>query len=186
MRLSFTIRRFNPETDSQPRAESYRLDVGRGTTVLDALLRIRQEQDGSLALRYSCRSAICGSCAMDINGSEKLACRTSVRKEWERHGAVAVAPLRNLPVIKDLVVDMSSFWGKVRGITPHWSTMNGDVVLPKEALTHLKVAEGDTLTLTETSDGLRLTPANREFERSMATFASLNRRYRNALKELAK
>jgi putative addiction module antidote len=60
------------------------------------------------------------------------------------------------------------------------------VVLPKEALTHLKVAEGDTLTLTETSDGLRLTPASREFERSMATFASLNRRYRNALKELAK
>ena len=118
MRLSFTIRRFNPETETQPRIESYRLDVGRGTTVLDALLRIRQEQDGSLALRHSCRSAICGSCAMDINGSEKLACRTSVRKEWERHGAVAVAPLRNLPVIKDLVVDMSSFWEKIRDITP--------------------------------------------------------------------
>jgi succinate dehydrogenase / fumarate reductase iron-sulfur subunit len=118
MRLTFHIRRFNPETGAHPRMQEYRLDVGRGTTVLDALLRIKQEQDGSLALRYSCRSAICGSCAMDINGSEKLACRTSVRKEWERHGAVAVAPLRNLPVIKDLVVDMSSFWGKVRDITP--------------------------------------------------------------------
>ncbi len=118
MRLTFFLRRFNPERDSAARTQDYRLDVGRGATVLDALIRIKNEQDGSLALRYSCRSAICGSCAMDINGSEKLACRTSVRKEWERHGAVAVGPLRNLPVIKDLVVDMSSFWGKVRDITP--------------------------------------------------------------------
>lgn len=60
------------------------------------------------------------------------------------------------------------------------------VVLPKEVLSHLKMAEGDTLTLTETPDGLRLTPANKEFAQSMAVFASLNRRYRNALKELAK
>ncbi|MFM8540177.1 MAG: succinate dehydrogenase/fumarate reductase iron-sulfur subunit [Nitrospira sp.] len=118
MRLSFTISRFNPETDTQPRTESFRLDVGRGTTVLDALLRLKQEQDGSLAFRHSCRSAICGSCAMDINGSEKLACRTSVWTEWERHSAITVAPLRNFPVIKDLVVDMSSFWGKIRDITP--------------------------------------------------------------------
>jgi len=118
MRLTFFLRRFNPETDAAARTQDYRLDVGRGATVLDALIRIKDEQDGGLAFRYSCRSAICGSCAMDINGSEKLACRTSVRKEWERHGAVTVGPLRNLPVIKDLVVDMSSFWGKVREITP--------------------------------------------------------------------
>ena len=122
MRLAFLVRRFNPESDSHSRTQEYHLDIGRGTTVLDALIRIKNECDGSLAARYSCRSAICGSCAMDINGSEKLACRTSVRKEWERHGRVTVAPLRNLPVIKDLVVDMSSFWGKVRDITPWLST----------------------------------------------------------------
>jgi succinate dehydrogenase / fumarate reductase iron-sulfur subunit len=122
MRLTFHIRRFNPETDSHPRTQDCHLEVGRGTTVLDALIRIRNEQDGSLAIRYSCRSAICGSCAMEINGSEKLACRTSVRREWERHGTVAVSPLRNLPVIKDLVVDMSSFWDKIRDITPWLST----------------------------------------------------------------
>ena len=87
-------------------------------TVLDALIRIKNECDGSLALRYSCRSAICGSCAMTINGSEKLACRTSLRKELERHGHIAVAPLRNLPVIKDLVVDMTSFWEKIRDVHP--------------------------------------------------------------------
>ncbi len=118
MRLTFTIQRYNPETETRPHAEEYRLDVSRGTTVLDALIRIKNEQEGSLSLRYSCRSAICGSCAMEINGSEKLACRTSVRREWERHGGVTITPLPNMPVIKDLVVDMSSFWGKVRDVTP--------------------------------------------------------------------
>ena len=118
MRLTFTIQRFNPEVDSTAHPQEIRLDVGRGMTVLDALIRIKNECDGSLALRYSCRSAICGSCAMTINGSEKLACRTSLRKELERHGHIAVAPLRNLPVIKDLVVDMASFWEKIRDVHP--------------------------------------------------------------------
>ncbi|MEK6527025.1 MAG: succinate dehydrogenase iron-sulfur subunit [Nitrospirota bacterium] len=118
MRLTFTIQRFNPETDTCPHEEDYRLEVGRGMTVLESLIRIKNEQDGSLALRYSCRSAICGSCTMEVNGVEKLACRTSVRKELERYGGITVAPLKNLPVIKDLVVDMSSFWGKVQDVTP--------------------------------------------------------------------
>ena len=118
MRLTFTIQRFNPEVDSTSHSQEFRLDVGRGMTVLDALIRIKNECDGSLALRYSCRSAICGSCAMTINGSEKLACRTSLRKELERHGHITVAPLRNLPVIKDLVVDMASFWEKIRDVHP--------------------------------------------------------------------
>jgi succinate dehydrogenase / fumarate reductase, iron-sulfur subunit len=118
MRLTFTIQRFNPERDIHSHAEDYRLEVGRGTTVLDGLIRIKNQDDGALAFRYSCRSAICGSCAMEINGSEKLACRTSVRKELERHGEIRVAPLKNLPVIKDLVVDMSGFWEKIRGVTP--------------------------------------------------------------------
>ena len=125
MRLTFTIQRYNPETDQHPHDEDYRLDISRGMTVLDALIRIKNEEDGTLSLRYSCRSAICGSCAMEINGSEKLACRTSVRKEYERHGSVAVAPLRNLPVIKDLAVDMSSFWGKVQAVTPWLSSSLG-------------------------------------------------------------
>ncbi len=140
MRLTFSITRFNPERDVHPHEEDYRLEVSRGMTVLDALIRIKQEQDGSLALRYSCRSAICGSCAMTINGAEKLACRTSVRREIERHGLVRVAPLRHLPVIKDLVVDMSAFWGKIRAVAP-WllavprgrtDPRTGGLLLPKE------------------------------------------------------
>ncbi len=121
MRLTFTVQRYNPEKDAKPHEEDYGLNVSRGMTVLEALTRIKNELDGSLSLRYSCRSAICGSCAMDINGAEKLACKTSVRKELERHGRITVAPLKNLPIIKDLVVDMSSFWGKVRDVNP-WLT----------------------------------------------------------------
>ncbi|MDP3091229.1 MAG: 2Fe-2S iron-sulfur cluster-binding protein [Nitrospira sp.] len=122
MRLTITLQRFNPEQDAKPHDEQVRLDVRRGATVLDLLIRVKNELDGSLALRYSCRSAICGSCAMTINGGEKLACRTSVRKELERHGQLRIAPLQHLPVIKDLVVDMRPFWGKIRDITPWLST----------------------------------------------------------------
>ncbi len=118
MRLTITLQRFNPEQDAAPHDEEIRLDVRRGTTVLELLIRIKQEVDGRLALRYSCRSAICGSCAMEINGGEKLACRTSVRKEYARHGRLRIAPLRGFPVIKDLVVDMGPFWSKIRNITP--------------------------------------------------------------------
>ncbi len=118
MRLAFTIQKYNPEIDQHPHDEIYHLDVSPGLTILDALIRLKNEADGRLTFRYSCRSAICGSCAMEINGSEKLACRTSVRKEWERHGEIAVAPLKNLAVIKDLAVDMRSFWQKNRTIVP--------------------------------------------------------------------
>jgi len=61
LRLTFTISRFNPEIDRHPHVEDYRVEVGRGMTVLDALIRIKNQEDGSLAFRYSCRSAICGS-----------------------------------------------------------------------------------------------------------------------------
>jgi succinate dehydrogenase / fumarate reductase iron-sulfur subunit len=118
MRVAFQIQRYNPERDVRPRLEDYRLDAGRGTTVLEALIRIKNELDGTLTFRYSCRSAICGSCAMVINGTEKLACRTQIREELERHGEIRVAPLDNLTPIKDLVVDMVPFWEQIGSITP--------------------------------------------------------------------
>ncbi len=122
MRLTFTVHRFNPEIDGHGLEADYRIEVSRGMTVLDGLIQIKNQEDGSLAFRYSCRSAICGSCAMEINGAEKLACRTSVRKELERHGRIEIGPLKNLPVIKDLVVDMSPFWTKVGDVTPWLAT----------------------------------------------------------------
>jgi succinate dehydrogenase / fumarate reductase iron-sulfur subunit len=130
MRLTFSVQRYNPEIDSSAHEEDYRLEVTRGMTILDALIRIKNEQDGTLAMRYSCRSAICGSCAMEINGAEKLACRTSVRKELERYGRITIAPLKNLPVIKDMVVDMASFWQKLRAVDP-W--LSGDATADAHA-----------------------------------------------------
>jgi len=118
MRVTFHIQKYNPEGDSKPHEEPYRLDVGRGTTVLEALVRLKNEVDGTLTFRYACRSAICGSCAMEINGTEKLACKTQIRPELERHGEIRIGPLDNLPLIKDLVVEMAPFWEKVRSIQP--------------------------------------------------------------------
>ncbi len=132
MRLTVTVQRFDPSRDSTPHDEDYRLDFHRGLTVLACLIRIKNEMDGTLALRYSCRSAICGSCAMSINGSEKLACRTSIRQEFERHGRVRIAPLKNLVILKDLVVDLDPFWEKIRAVTP-W--LSRELAVPTDPAT---------------------------------------------------
>jgi len=101
------------------RYQRYTLDLTPHTPVLTGLLRIRDEVDPSLGLRYSCRSAICGSCAMQINSKSRLACETQVGPEVARHGRIVVEPMRNQPVLRDLVVDQSPFWREYRRIEPH-------------------------------------------------------------------
>ena len=113
------VYRFDPERDRSPRYDRFRLNVAPHTPVLSLLLRIRDEQDPSLTLRYSCRSAICGSCAMMINSKSRLACQTPVGPEIARHGRVVIEPMRNLPVLRDLVVEMDPFWSRYRRIEPH-------------------------------------------------------------------
>lgn len=113
------VYRFDPGHDAAPRYTTYHLRLSPHTPVLTALLQIRTEQDPSLTLRYSCRSAICGSCAMLINSKSRLACQTPVGPEVARYGRVVVDPMRNLPVLRDLVVEMGSFWGHYRRIEPH-------------------------------------------------------------------
>jgi len=144
MRITFSIPRFDPERDHSPHQQKFRLDVAwRSTTVLDALIRIRQEIDSTLAFRHSCRSAICGSCAMIINGRHTLACKTLIGPEIERHGpTISLSPMQNLPPLKDLAVGMGPFWDKVRAVTP-WLERNGGApstpapVLTKETRSHL-------------------------------------------------
>ncbi|HEX9758099.1 MAG TPA: succinate dehydrogenase/fumarate reductase iron-sulfur subunit [Nitrospiria bacterium] len=118
MRIVLEVEKFNPEADTHPYFKDYRININRGMTVLDALIRLKQETDGTLTFRCSCRSAICGSCSMVINGQEKLACKTQINEEWERYNALKVGPMKNMPVLKDLAVDMQPFWEKVRDITP--------------------------------------------------------------------
>ena len=92
-------------------------------TVLECLLAIQDEQDGSLAFRYSCRSAVCGSCAMCINGDLTLACKTQVRDIAGEQ--ILIEPLPNFEVLKDLVVDMKPFWDALERIEP-WLHENGE------------------------------------------------------------
>lgn len=98
--------------------ESFTLEMRESSSVLDALFKIKGEHDGSLSFRYSCRGAICGSCGMVINGKERLACKTQVAHEMAKWGRITVEPLSNLPVVKDLIVDMEHFWERFAVLEP--------------------------------------------------------------------
>lgn len=116
---TFDVYRFDPTRDHAPRYERYTMDLAPHTPVLTGLLRVRNEIDPSLALRYSCRSAICGSCAMQLNAKSRLACETQVGPEMARHGRIVVEPMRNQPVLRDLVVDQTPFWQQYDHVEPH-------------------------------------------------------------------
>ncbi|MBI2862840.1 MAG: succinate dehydrogenase iron-sulfur subunit [Chloroflexi bacterium] len=112
------VYRYNPDEDAQPHYQEYSAEVWEFGTVLDALLKVREEIDTTLSLRCSCRSAICGSCAMRINHHAALACKTKVSTIAPQGEPILVEPMGNLPVIKDLVVDMTPFWDKVKAVEP--------------------------------------------------------------------
>jgi succinate dehydrogenase/fumarate reductase iron-sulfur protein len=86
------------------------VDLREAETVLDVLKRLKDEVDGSLSFRHSCRSGICGSCAVQVNGSGKLACKTQVNSELDKFGEVRLEPLRGARVLNDLVVDFEGFF----------------------------------------------------------------------------
>jgi succinate dehydrogenase / fumarate reductase, iron-sulfur subunit len=133
MQVIFKVIRQKP--NSSPVVQTYQMDAEPGNTILDCLNRIKWEQDGTLAFRKNCRNTICGSCAVRINGRSALACKENVGSEiaflqQQAFGTtsadtipeIIVAPLGNMPVIKDLVVDMSSFWNNLEAVTPYVST----------------------------------------------------------------
>ncbi|MBD2430215.1 MULTISPECIES: succinate dehydrogenase/fumarate reductase iron-sulfur subunit [Fischerella] len=126
--------------NSSAKVQTYLLEVEPGNTILDCLNRIKWEQDGTLAFRKNCRNTICGSCAMRINGRSALACKENVGSEISRLQQLAahtsktnaipeitIAPLGNMPVIKDLVVDMNDFWNNLEAIAPYVSTASRNV-----------------------------------------------------------
>ncbi|MCX7595948.1 MAG: succinate dehydrogenase/fumarate reductase iron-sulfur subunit [Fischerella sp.] len=123
------------QQNSSPVVQTYLLQAEAGNTILDCLNRIKWEQDGTLAFRKNCRNTICGSCAMRINGRSALACKENLGSEIARLQQLAantsdkntipeitIAPLGNMPVIRDLVVDMSSFWNNLEAVAPYVST----------------------------------------------------------------
>ncbi|GIL49891.1 hypothetical protein Vafri_6202 [Volvox africanus] len=114
----FQIYRWNPNGDEKPTYASYQVDINNcGPMMLDVLLKIKDEQDQTLSLRRSCREGICGSCAMNIDGTNTLACLCKVNRD---PGHVSkVAPLPHMFVVKDLVVDMSNFYSQYKSIKPY-------------------------------------------------------------------
>ena len=91
----------------------------RTATLLDALDAVKDKRDGTLAYRKSCRMAVCGSCGMRLDGGAVLACKTAMRPYVDAGHVPTISPMGNLPVIKDLVVDMEPFWAKIRAVKPY-------------------------------------------------------------------
>jgi len=118
MIYQFNVFRYNPQKDSEPHYQEYSVDMGESdkVTVLDGLFKIQQTQDKTLSFRYSCRLAMCGSCAMVVNGKEGLACKTMLRDLPS--GTITVKPLSHVPVIKDLTVDLKLLMRRLRKIDP--------------------------------------------------------------------
>ena len=122
MNAKFKILRYNPEVSTESRFENYELEVTPGMVVLDALNRVKDDIDGSISFRKSCRSGICGSCAVHINGVPRLACKTQVKFEMEKRDVITVEPLHNFTPIKDLVVDLEPFYRMIDEVRPWLET----------------------------------------------------------------
>jgi len=113
---SFRIYRFDPESKEKPRIDTYEVDMGScGPMVLDALIKIKNEIDPTLTFRRSCREGICGSCAMNIDGTNTLACLKPIE---EVAGEVKIYPLPHMPVVKDLVPDLTHIYAQYQSIKP--------------------------------------------------------------------
>jgi fumarate reductase iron-sulfur subunit len=115
--IEIDVLRYRPEQEAEPAWQRYRLPFSDDLSVLQALLQIKDDLDGTLSLRWSCRMAICGSCGMMINGKPALACQTFVRDLLP--GPVRVEALAHFPIERDLVVSVEPFVAKLEGIKPY-------------------------------------------------------------------
>ncbi|HEY3250021.1 MAG TPA: succinate dehydrogenase iron-sulfur subunit [Ignavibacteria bacterium] len=118
MQVTFRIQRYNPERDNEPHFQDFTIEASEKMTVLDCLHKIKWEIDGSLSFRRSCAHGICGSDGMRINGKNKLACGTLL-KDLKINKPIVIEPLPQLPIIKDLILDMTDFYEKNRTVKPY-------------------------------------------------------------------
>ncbi len=136
------LRRYDPESGQPAYRSEYQVEVESERSVLKGILTARDDQDGSIGIRCSCQAAICGSCAVRINGKTALACNTAIGEAAEKAGAgnpIVVEPMNNMPVIKDLIVDMDAVhWKKVQRVVP-WLLPEGppperEYIVPAESM----------------------------------------------------
>ena len=116
----FSIYRWSPDDDENPRTDYYEIDLSKcGPMVLDAIIKIKNEIDPTLTFRRSCREGICGSCAMNIDGVNTLACTKSID---DVKGDIRISPLPHQPVVKDLVPDLTNFYEQHKSVQPWLKT----------------------------------------------------------------
>ena len=115
--LRLEVSRYRPEEDSEPTLQSYDVPYNKDWVVLDALNHVKNEIDGSLTFRWSCRMGVCGSCGMMVDGEPKLTCAVPLT-DYNPSEPVRIEPLQFFPVMRDLVVDITSFLEKLSGVKP--------------------------------------------------------------------
>jgi fumarate reductase iron-sulfur subunit len=114
--ITLEIFRYRPEAGTEPVFQSYEIPFRKDWVILDALNYIKDYLDGSLSCRWSCRMGVCGSCGMMVNGTPVLTCATFLEKYLP--GPIRVEPLKNFPVVRDLVIEMSDFMRKLKRVKP--------------------------------------------------------------------
>ena len=118
----FHVYRWEPDSGKNPSMDTYEIDLGKcGPMVLDAIIYIKNELDSTLSFRRSCREGICGSCSMNIGGINTLACTMAIE---DLNGDINIYPLPHMPVIKDLVPDMTDFYAQYASIKPWMQTQS--------------------------------------------------------------
>jgi succinate dehydrogenase / fumarate reductase iron-sulfur subunit len=118
----FKIYRWDPDSGENPRYDTFELDLDEcGPMVLDAIIKIKNEIDPTLTFRRSCREGICGSCAMNMNGANGLACTTAIE---DLQGEIRITPLPHMEVVKDLVPDFTHFYAQYASIRPWLQTVS--------------------------------------------------------------
>ena len=115
--ITLTVSRYRPEEESEPTFQTYDVPYNKDWVILDALNYIKDQLDGSLTFRWSCRMGVCGSCGMMVNGTPKLTCAVPL-SDYVSSGQIRIEPLQFFPVVRDLVIDMSSFLGKLSSVKP--------------------------------------------------------------------
>ena len=145
MLASLKVKRFDPEkANAQPYYQEYSLDIHPDSTVLDALIQVREEVDGTLGLRCSCRASICGSCGMRVNGRARLVCKTRVASLAPNGEQLTIEPMNNMPVVKDLAVSLDIFFNQIKRVDPYLQPdsypAQGEFIASNESMTNILTA----------------------------------------------
>src|SRR5437762_5211189 len=130
-RIILQVARYRPEEEAVPTLQEYEVPCPKDWVVLDGLNYVKDRLDGTLSYRWSCRMGICGSCGMTVNGEPRLTCATFLTDY--RPGPIRIEPLRNFPVIRDLVVEIGDFMRKLPQVKP-WLICDEDAAAPQSEL----------------------------------------------------